>query len=144
MAILSSDDISSTLDPARLGTARPIDPTMRKTQRIFQIAAWLLAAAIVVLSLSPPSYRPVTDAPHNLEHFAIFVLTGFAFAIGYPHRYSLNVFGLLGFCAFIEIAQLLVPGRHSRLTDFVVDALATGLGIGTAFLITRAYRFSRR
>ena len=41
-------------------------------QKVWQVAACLLAIAIVVLSLVPPSHRPITDASHNAEHFAIF------------------------------------------------------------------------
>jgi VanZ family protein len=33
------------------------------------------------------------------------------------------------FCAALEIAQLYVPGRHARLSDFVIDSLATCAGL---------------
>ena len=56
-------------------------------QRICRASAWLLALAIVVLSLVPPSYRPITEASHNIEHFAIFLATGFAFCVAYPDRH---------------------------------------------------------
>jgi hypothetical protein len=39
-----------------------------KLQRIFQVAAWLLVLAIVVLSLDPPVSRPITGAGHDFEH----------------------------------------------------------------------------
>jgi VanZ family protein len=32
------------------------------------------------------------------------------------------------FAGFVEIAQLFVPGRHARLSDFIVDALAMCVG----------------
>jgi hypothetical protein len=56
----------------------------RHMQRIFQAAAWLLAATIVVLSLGPPSVRPVTGAAHDLEHLLIFLATGVAFGFAIP------------------------------------------------------------
>jgi hypothetical protein len=37
-------------------------------QKICRALAWLLALAMVVLSLVPPSYRPITKASHNIEH----------------------------------------------------------------------------
>jgi hypothetical protein len=46
----------------------------------------VLAFAIVVLSLVPPSHRPVTDASHYFEHLAIFLATGFAFGMAYPDK----------------------------------------------------------
>jgi VanZ family protein len=86
--------------------------------------AWLLAVAIIVLSLVPPSLRPETDLPHDLEHFAIFVATGVAFGVGYIRRPGLVMISLMIFAGAIELAQIVVPGRHARLSDFIVDALA--------------------
>jgi VanZ family protein len=111
------------------------------TMRIFvikgaRIGAWILAIAIIVLSLVPPSLRPETDIPHNLEHFAIFIATGAAFGLGYSRRPGLVSVLLVVFAGVIEIAQFLVPGRHPRLSDFIVDALAAciGLAISTFFV----------
>ncbi len=106
-------------------------------QRIFQITAWLLALAIIFLSLVPPSIRPVTDLPHDLEHFAIFLLTSFAFGMGYPRRYLFQLIALATFAGLVEIAQYLVPGRHARLSDFIVDAVAVCAGIGAAWVSVR-------
>jgi VanZ family protein len=36
------------------------------------------------------------------------------------------------FAGAIELAQLYTPGRHARLSDFVVDALAAGAGVAAA------------
>jgi len=97
--------------------------------------AWACAAlliAIVVLSLVPAHDRPVTALPHSLEHLTIFFAAGLAFGIGYPQRHGFQFLALLVFTAVIEMAQLVVPGRHARLTDFVVDAVGimTGLSLG--------------
>ena len=94
-------------------------------QRIFQAAAWLLAATIVVLSLGPPSVRPATGAAHDLEHLLIFLATGIAFGLGYPSRVWLLTIALPIFAAAIEVAQNWVPGRHARMSDFLVDAAAS-------------------
>ena len=74
-------------------------------QKVWQVAAWLLAIAIVVLSLVPPSHRPITDASHNVEHFAIFWATGFAFGVGYPVRPFVLAIALTISCGAIEIAR---------------------------------------
>jgi VanZ family protein len=102
-------------------------------QRIFQAAAWLLAGTIVVLSLSPASVRPTTGAAHDLEHLLIFVATGMAFALGYPRRFGLLMVALPTFAAAIEVAQNWVPGRHARMSDFLVDAAASCLGVGLSY-----------
>ena len=106
-------------------------------QKIFQLVAWLLALAIIVLSLGPPSIRPVTGAGHNVEHLLIFLATGAAFGLGYPRRFGLLAFALLGFAAAIEMAQIYIPGRHARLSDFFVDAAASCLGVGLSYLFVK-------
>jgi VanZ family protein len=103
-----------------------------------RLLAWALAAIITYLSLVPPGLRPETGAPHDLEHFAIFALTGLAFRLGYDRRHLRMSVLLVAFSAAIETAQLFVPGRHARLGDFLVDALALTLGVLAANLIIRA------
>ncbi len=98
-----------------------------------RISAWSLAAAIIVFSLVPAELRPVTVAPHALEHFVIFAATGLAFGIGYGRRYSIAI-ALVIFAGAIEIAQLFVSGRHARLSDFIVDAFAACLGFLASYV----------
>jgi VanZ family protein len=103
-------------------------------RRLFQFAAWLLILAIVVLSVIPAENRPVTPAPHDFEHAAIFLATGLAFGLGY-RRHLAQVMGLIVFCAAIELIQLVIPGRHARISDFAVDALSVSVGVGLAGLL---------
>jgi VanZ family protein len=90
---------------------------------------WLLVAVIVFLTLSPASYRPVTKVSHDMEHFLIYLMLGIAFGVGYARQWWPVALGLVGFTAAVEFAQLFVPGRHARLSDFVIDAGAVCLGI---------------
>jgi VanZ family protein len=94
----------------------------RYTQIISKASAWTLLITIVILSLVPAHDRPVTALPHSLEHLTIFFAAGLAFGIGYPQRRLFQFVALLAFTAAIELAQLLVPGRHARLSDFLIDA----------------------
>jgi VanZ family protein len=91
---------------------------------ISRLAAWVLVAVIALISLVPPALRPETGLPNNFEHFAIFAAAGAAFGFGYNHRPNLLMMCLVIFAGAIELAQLLVPGRHARLSDFIVDAIA--------------------
>lgn len=99
-----------------------------------RLAAWLLAFAIVVLSLVPPWLRPETEAPHDVEHFGIFFATGVAFGLGYTLRPWFLAAALVAFSGAIEFAQIPVPGRHARLSDFIVDALAVCVGVAVSTL----------
>ncbi len=99
------------------------------TAKIFRAIAWSLLAAILILSLVPPSLRPVTGAPHGFEHFSIFALCGLAFGLGYRVAGIFEGIGLVVFSAAVEVLQLLAPGRHARLIDFAVDAIASCAGV---------------
>jgi VanZ family protein len=96
-----------------------------------RIMAWLLAVAILFLSLVPPWMRPETGVPHDFEHFGIFAATGFVFGLSYARRHGV-VLGLVIFTGAIQTVKLYVPGRHARLSDFLVDVLALLLGIAAA------------
>jgi VanZ family protein len=110
---------------------RQEDPN--NVRKIASIAFWFLAAIIIALSLVPPQLRPVSGAPHDIEHFAIFFVTGVAFGVGYGHKLFWALSAQLIFAGIIEVAQISVPGRHARLSDFVVDALASCGGVLLAY-----------
>lgn len=110
-----------------------------------RIVAYSLATAIIVLSLVPPTLRPETSAPHSFEHLTIYGATGFAFGLGYKRRHDLLAILLVIFSGSIEIAQLFIPGRHARLSDFIIDAVAACIGLVISSLLTQfVYRMIRR
>jgi VanZ family protein len=121
---------------------------MISLNRARQVAPWFLALTIVVLSVVPPDFRPVTGTPHVFEHLLIFLLTGFAFGSAYPHRTLSQMCGLVLFSGAIELIQLWIPGRHAREIDFATDAAAACIGIGLAFLLAQtrsaSLKFVRR
>lgn len=104
-----------------------------------RIVAWSLAATIVALSVVPPDLRPETVAPHMFEHFLIYLVTGIAFGVGYDRSHILLAIVSVIFCGCVEILQLFVPGRHARLSDFFVDALAMCLGLMTISAISHIW-----
>ena len=109
-------------------------------RRLFQIIGWFCVAAIVVLSLVAPSLRPVTMLPHNLEHAAVFIITGVALGLGYPGRIAHYIVMLIVFAGVVELAQFFAPGRHPRVIDFVVDAAAACAGVVLAAIALRLRR----
>ena len=106
---------------------------MRLPIRIF---AWACLAAILALSLVAPSLRPVL-LPHNIEHAAIFALAGLAVGLGYPHHAARNMVALAIFSAVVELAQFYAPGRHPRVSDFVIDAFCASAGVVLAAVLAR-------
>jgi VanZ family protein len=98
-------------------------------QRLSKIVTLSLVATIVVLSLVPPKLRPVSGIGQNYEHAVIFFITGIAAAIGYRRDARILCSVAIIFCGGLELLQKFVPGRHARMTDFMVDAGAAVLGL---------------
>ena len=113
-------------------------------RRLLQLFAWACIATIAVLSLVAPAWRPVTVLPHSLEHAAIFALAGLAAGLGYPARPALTAAAFVIFAGAIELAQIPLPGRHARLSDFAIDALAACAGVGAAFVIGKLWPTRQR
>jgi VanZ family protein len=102
--------------------------------------AWGLAGLITLLSLVPPTLRPETGLPHNLEHFGIFGAAGLAFGVGYYADYKIVMMCLVIFAGAIELAQTLVPGRHARVSDFVVDAIGLVIACAVGVVAMKAFK----
>jgi VanZ family protein len=104
---------------------------------VSRVVAWIGIAGIVVLSVVPANERPMFAelwfnewSGHFIEHFSAFSLAAAAFAIGY-YRFSLLQLLLLAFffSAGIELLQILLPTRHARTSDFMVDFVALSIAI---------------
>jgi VanZ family protein len=99
---------------------------------ILRIIAWLLTAAVTFATLGPPWLRPHSDLGQDGEHALAFVLVGLAFGLAYPPRRLLTTAMAVVLIGVLELLQLWMPGRHARLEDFVVDALAACAGMALA------------
>ena len=67
----------------------------------------------------------------------IYLATGLAFGLGYDRKRDLLAILLVIFSGSVEIIQLFIPGRHARLSDFTVDALAMCCGVMMVSLVSR-------
>jgi VanZ family protein len=106
--------------------------------------AWLLATAVTFVTLGPPRFRPQTDLGQIGEHTLAFIPIGLAFALAYPrHRGPAAVIAVV-LTGVLELLQFVAPGRHARLQDFVVDALATLAGFAIVAMLDLANGRSRR
>ncbi len=99
---------------------------------LLRIVAWLLAAAVTFATLGPPRFRPHSDLGQDGEHALAFILVGLAFGLAYPRRRLLTAGVAVVLIGMLELLQLWMPGRHARLEDFIVDALAACAGIAVA------------
>jgi VanZ family protein len=110
---------------------------------IFRIIAWLLTAAVTFATLGPPSYRPHSALGQDAEHALAFVLVGLAFGLAYPRRRLFTAGVAVVLIGVLELLQLWMPGRHARLEDFIVDALAACAGIAVAAMLDWLMRRSK-
>lgn len=100
---------------------------------LLKIFAWCLAAAVAFATLGPPDFRPhASPLGQDGEHALAFVLLGMAFGIAYTRNRLMTAAVAVGLTGLIEILQFWAPGRHARLEDFVVDALAACVGLAAA------------
>jgi VanZ family protein len=95
-------------------------------------AAWIALVLILFLMFVPLALRPVSDLPQALEHLLVFLLTGVAFGIGYPEQRLTMAMAAVPVTAVLGLLQLLAPGRHARVSDFVLNALGACAGIAIA------------
>jgi VanZ family protein len=111
---------------------------------ILRLFAWLLAAAVTFATLGPPRFRPHSDFGQDGEHALAFVLLGLAFGLAYTRNRRLTAVITVVMIGVIEILQIWAPGRHARLEDFVVDALAACVGLAIAAGLDWIVQRSRR
>jgi len=97
--------------------------------RCFQAAAWIVIAAITLLSVVPPSFRPTTSVPRKLEHLLIFGIAGLALSLAYRAAPLYQIIGMTVFAGALEVAQYWIPGRHARMSDFVINAIGAIIGV---------------
>ena len=99
---------------------------------MLRLFAWLLAAAVTFATLGPPRFRPHSHFGQEGEHALAFLLLGLAFGLAYTRNRRLTAAIAVAMTGAIEILQIWAPGRHARLEDFVVDALAACAGFAVA------------
>jgi VanZ like family len=99
---------------------------------LLRLGAWLLAAAVTFFTLGPPLYRPHPILGQDGDHSLAFLLIGLAFAFAYRQHRRLAMIISVVLIGVLELLQFVSPGRHARLEDFVVDALAAIAGFALA------------
>jgi VanZ family protein len=100
---------------------------------ILKLLAWCLAAAVSFATLGPPGLRPhASFLGQDGEHALAFVVLGLAFGLAYARNRLFTAAMAVGLTGLIEILQFWAPGRHARLEDFLVDALAACVGLVAA------------
>jgi VanZ family protein len=102
-----------------------------------RLIAWTLAVAVTFVTLGPAQFRPHAHLGQNGEHALAFILLGLSFGLAYRQKRVLVGLVAVVMTGAIEILQFWAPGRHARLSDFFVDALAACAGLAMAAALDR-------
>lgn len=105
-------------------------------KRAAALLAWLILALVVFSTLSPIGMRPHLGAAH-VERFAAFALLGFLFCVVHPRRIGAVALCVVAGVAGLELLQMLVAGRHARVSDVAVKAAGGVFGVAAAWLFLR-------
>ena len=108
---------------------------------VFRGLAWLLLAAIVIITLAPPEFRPETQLSSRIERFVAFAVITGVFCLGYP-KYRFHIIALMiGLVVLLEVGQNFVPHRHGRLLKHGIPKVSGALcGATLAILIERCIK----
>ena len=86
-------------------------------------------------TLGPAAQRPHSNLRQNGEHALAFVLLGLAFGLAYARAPLRTAILVITYTGLIEVLLFRAPGRHARMEDFVVDALAACAGLACAVAV---------
>ena len=117
-----------------------LEPPIRRTAALL---AWMLAAALVVVTWGPQSVRPHLGEP-TLERFGAFFVTAVMFVIGYPRRAASVAVGVVVFAIALELGQFIAPGRDPGAMDAIAKALGGLAGVLATVLTLQAFRAKSR
>jgi len=124
-------------------------------QRLSAVAAWSSLAFIAYATLSPLNERPELGAGFlflfsHFDHYIAYAVMGFLFGFAYPRQTCLVCILVLGSAILLELAQLLTPDRHARVSDAIRKLIGGAVGIALAYFAIsfflpkeRSFRASR-
>ena len=114
--------------------------SIRDVVSVVTHSAWTKAASgicillIFVFSLLPQAERVSAGLPGVSEHFIAYSVTGLLLGLSIPGKHGplLAAVHLTWIACLLEFLQQWSPGRHPRVSDAVVSAVAGMLGAGLA------------
>jgi VanZ family protein len=106
----------------------------------WRVIAWVLLIAIAVATLGPIGIRPVTGEPPQLERLVAYILLGATFALAYPRQFWVISIGIVVVAGALEALQLVDPGRHGQVPDFLAKAAGGLIGVACGSVLNRVIR----
>ncbi|MDP4005999.1 hypothetical protein [Methylobacterium sp. NEAU K] len=113
---------------------------------LVRLAAWILVAALITITLVPIGLRPVVTANPSFERAAAYAAAGLLMIASYPRHWPWVLAGSVLLAGGLEASQTLTGTRHGRFDDFLVKAGAALIGevAGLAILSWAGHRLRMR
>ncbi len=94
--------------------------------------AWFCILALLVASWTPGQEMVRTGFNARLEHVAAYLIATVAVSLAYPQLHPLRrlVVVMIAYAAVLEVGQLMVPGRHAGLLDWIASSTGVMCGCG--------------
>lgn len=109
--------------------------------RFLPVLAWLLLAALLLITISPIGLRPHIPGFVSVERFSALFIIGLLFCLAYPKHWATVLIMLIIAAGLFELMQRLTPDRHGELTDFIVKAGGAIAGVALGKMILFLKRF---
>lgn len=108
---------------------------MRRTS-VLPVLAWLMLAALLVVTISPIGLRPHIPGYVTAERFIMLLVIGLLFCLAYPKHWVKVAILLVTTAGLFELMQRLTPDRHGEISDFLVKSAGaiTGVILGKIIL----------
>jgi hypothetical protein len=93
-----------------------------------KVLAWIGPVALTIASLVPGDEMVRTGMNGGIEHEVAYMLTAGALMLAYPDRPAWY-FGaaLSAYAAVLEFGQLVIPGRHPAISDWMAGVIGTAI-----------------
>ena len=109
---------------------------------LLRIVAWAMLIGLMVVTIGPIEWRPISPLPVQVERATALALIGFVFALAYPRHIILVSIVVLGATALFEVLQLAEPSRHGRVIDAMVKLIGGGAGLVAGRIVNKVGRRS--
>jgi VanZ family protein len=119
---------------------RPIEAAglMKVVNTLVVWGAWAVLFGLLIASVVPAGVRPVMVPWQYVEHMLAFGTLGMTFALAYRRQPMIWILGLTSFVVLIEIAQMILPTRHARWQDVVVNLVSVYAGLVLGRLLQKS------
>lgn len=98
---------------------------------------WSCVAAVLILSLLPPTPYMPTTGWDKTNHVLGFVVLAFLGCRAYQNRSAMTLTGLLLYGGLIEVLQSFTPDRYAEWEDVIADGIGILAGYGITVFLKR-------